>query len=196
MTLLPLFHRGVPAPSEAPWTLDGLGLPQVGLVVFGTPAPQGSKNGRAIKKDGEYTGKVAMHESSKKVKPWRDAVATIALHSVVPKGMRREDVPLLIGPIVADMVFTLRRPKVFPKNKPWDLRWLHKRPTTTPDLSKLARSTEDALTGVVWHDDSHVVAYRRLEKVYVGSTDPDALDQPGAVIRVWARPTPLQAVGA
>lgn len=173
------------APTDAPWGLDGLGAPPVAFLVYGTPAPQGSKNGRAIAKKGAdgkkvYTGRVAMHESSKKVKPWREAVAAIArLHAPAEP---------LVGPIVADMVFTLPRPKTFPKNKPWDLRWLHGRPTTTPDLSKLARSTEDALTGIVWHDDSHVVAYRRLEKVYVGSNDPDALTAPGALIRVWARP--------
>lgn len=192
---LPAFPRvgvGITAPVEVPWTLDGLGEPAAAFGVYGIPAPQGSKNGRAIARKGAdgkkvYTGKVAMQESSKKVKPWRQAVAAIA----------REHAPrhLLIGPIVADMVFTLPRPARFPKNKPWDTRWLHGRPTTTPDLSKLARSTEDALTGILWHDDSHVVAYRRLEKVYVGSTDPDALTSPGAVVRVWARPQ-LAAVGS
>jgi Holliday junction resolvase RusA-like endonuclease len=55
-----------------------------------------------------------------------------------------------------------------------------------PDLSKLIRSTEDALTDAgVWTDDARVVAYHQPRKVYAGSADPDALHTPGAVIRVW-----------
>jgi hypothetical protein len=45
-------------------------------------------------------------------------------------------------------------------------------------------STEDALTDAgVWEDDSRVVEYKRLAKVFPGE-DVDALDVPGAVIRI------------
>lgn len=175
--------RAVAAPTESPWTLERLGDPAVVLQVFGTPGPQGSKNGFAVSKKGKggqrvYTGKVAMTESSKKVKPWRDAVKAIAEATVLP-----EHRPLLDGPLVADLVLTLARPQR-PKHPVY--------PITYPDLSKLARSTEDALTGVAWADDARVIAYRRLDKVYVGSTDPDALPAPGALIRVWAVPAAVQ----
>jgi hypothetical protein len=40
------------------------------------------------------------------------------------------------------------------------------------------------MTGIVWKDDALVVEYGRLVKLYVGADDPDALDAPGAVIRV------------
>ncbi len=54
-----------------------------------------------------------------------------------------------------------------------------------PDLSKLARSTEDALTDAgVWVDDGLVTEYARLAKVYVGSGDPEATHIPGARIVV------------
>ena len=58
------------------------------------------------------------------------------------------------------------------------------RPATIPDLSKLARSTEDALkdAGVI-RDDSLIVEYRRLAKVYAGE-DPDALSTPGVLVRI------------
>ena len=91
------------------------------------------------------------------------------------------------GPLAVDMIFTLARPKSHYRTG----RNAHllrdsapARPTGAPDLSKLARATEDALTEAgVWKDDAAVVEYRRLAKVYPGS-DPDALDQPGALIRI------------
>lgn len=123
-----------------------------------------------------FTGKVAMVESSSaRVKAWRSAVAAIARDAAPPA--------LLAGALVVDFVLTMPRPQRFPVG---DLRRVHGRPAVTPDLSKLARSTEDALTGIVWADDALAVAYRRLEKVYVSDPrDPDALRAPGAVIRVW-----------
>lgn len=135
------------------------------VVVYGIAAPQGSKRGYV------RGGKVAMVESSAKVKPWRDDVraAALAVH----------DGPPLDGPLAALMVFTLRKPASAPKRR---RTW----PDRTPDLSKLARSTEDALTTAgTWADDARVVEYVRLAKVFPGE-DPDALDRPGAVIRVWS----------
>ena len=53
-----------------------------------------------------------------------------------------------------------------------------------PDLSKLARSTEDALSdaGLI-ADDARIVEYERLAKVFPGE-DPDALEAPGVLIVV------------
>lgn len=168
-------------PREVPWTLDVLGAPEVAFVVYGEPAPQGSKNARAIYKgrgiDRTFTGRVSVHESSKKVKPWRDRVAQVAAKAVTL------DHVLLDAPLVVDMVFTMPKGTSLPKWLDWHDR--------TPDLSKLTRSTEDALTGIVWKDDGRVTAYRRLEARFVGSDDPDTLDGPGALIRVWRVPDAL-----
>jgi Holliday junction resolvase RusA-like endonuclease len=109
-----------------------------------------------------------MIESSKKVKPWREAVVWAA---------REVGRAKFIGPVVAEMIFTVRKPKSAPKNR---RTW----PATKPDLSKLVRATEDALTDAgVWEDDGRVVEYTRQAKVYPGE-DRDALDVPGAVIRI------------
>jgi crossover junction endodeoxyribonuclease RusA len=57
-------------------------------------------------------------------------------------------------------------------------------PMSAPDLSKLARATEDALTDAgVWTDDARVSEYLRLAKVWCGS-DPGALPVPGVRIEV------------
>lgn len=161
--------------------------PAIEIVVYGTPAPQGSKNGFAIKKDGAYTGRVAMHESSKAVKPWRQDVKNAARDAI---NAHPGWVPL-DGPLTASMVFTVAhqpvsRPSWWPSGTAWSkkMRW---RPASMPDLSKLLRSTEDALTQAgVWKDDARVVSYRALDKHYVGDAAPDVLpDGTGAVIRVW-----------
>lgn len=156
--------------------------PLIVITAFGTPAPQGSKNARPIYKGrGEgkvFTGKVAQQESSAKVKPWRDAVRTAAVEATGPACARLGLVEweVLDGPLVAEFVFTLTRGKT--------VRREHH--TTYPDLSKLIRSTEDALTSAkIWADDARVIRFHDPRKVYVGAADPDALAEPGVVIRIW-----------
>lgn len=144
--------------------------PAISIVVYGAPAPQGSKR---------HVGKGIMVESSKKLKPWREAVRSEA--SAVHTG------PALDGALVADMVFTFARPKSHYRTG----RNAHllrddapPRPIGAPDLSKLARSTEDALEDAgTYVNDARITEYGRLLKVWAGE-DRDALDRPGAVIRV------------
>lgn len=132
--------------------------------VYGEAGPQGSKRFVGTSK----AGRGIMTESSAKVKPWREAVKWAAMQS----GARGLD-----GPLWVSMVFTIKKPKSAPKRK---RTW----PATKPDLSKLARSTEDALTDAgIWADDARVVEYLRLAKVYPGE-DRDALDRPGCVITI------------
>ncbi len=128
--------------------------------VIGTPGPQGSKR---------FVGRGVMIESSKKVKPWREAVVWAA----------REAAEKVLGPVICEMVFSLQRPKSEKKSVTV--------PAKKPDLSKLVRSTEDALTDAgAWEDDARVVGLANTRKVFAGGSDPDALDVPGAVIRIWS----------
>ena len=132
--------------------------------VYGLPGPMGSKRFVGLSK----SGKGLMIESSKAVKPWREAVKWAAIQS----GARGLD-----GPLWVSMVFTIKKPKSAPKRR---RTW----PATKPDLSKLARSTEDAISDSgVWADDARVVEYLRLAKVYPGE-DRDALDRPGCLITI------------
>lgn len=140
------------------------------IVVYGSPAPQGSKKFVGIAK---RTGRGILVESSKRVKPWRDDVKAAALEA-------RNGAPPLDGPLVVRMVFTLPKPSSAPKTRrTYAMR--------KPDLSKLARSTEDALTdsGLI-ADDARIVEYERLAKVFPGE-DADALEAPGVLIEVWPR---------
>ncbi len=136
------------------------------ITVRGNPKPQGSKRFVGLSK----AGRGILIESCKDVKNWREAVKWAAFEHC----MIREDP--IVGPVRVKMIFTLPKPKSAPKRRLW--------PDRKPDLSKLVRSTEDALTDAgVWEDDARIVSCD-AHKVYVG--DGCALDVPGAVIRIEA----------
>lgn len=133
--------------------------------VYGSPAPQGSKR---------HVGNGRMIESSKRVKPWRQDVKAAAEAYMAEHGLGTID-----GPLLVRMVFTVPKPMSAPKRR---RTW----PDKKPDVSKLARSTEDALSDAgLWRDDARVVDYGRLAKVFPGE-DPESLDRPGVRITVVA----------
>lgn len=140
------------------------------LIVYGRPAPQGSKSYKGMTK----AGRAILTESSKAVKPWRQDVKAAAEAYLSQPGCTP-----LAGPVMGAMVFTVKKPKSAPKTrKTW--------PATAPDLSKLLRATEDALTDAgIWEDDARAVEYTRMAKVYPGE-DRDALDRPGVRVRLWS----------
>lgn len=145
------------------------------LTVIGIPAPQGSKSFKGIR-----SGKAILVESSKRVKPWREAVVWAAreLHLAAP----------LEGPLAYEMIFTLPKPKSAPKKR---TTW----PSARPDISKIQRSTEDSLTDAgIWRDDSQVVfsiacktfpGQRGIFTVGAATLFSEPLDVPGAIIRIW-----------
>lgn len=124
------------------------------------PAPQGSKR---------HVGKGVLIEQSKRVKPWRQAVCDAI-------GTPPET---LDGPLAVQVVFTVSKPTTAPKN-----RVTYPATRSSGDLDKLLRSTFDALSdsGTI-ADDSRIIDVRAI-KVYPGEHR-EALDEPGAIIRVW-----------
>lgn len=147
--------------------------------VYGMPGPQGSKS---FKGRSKKTGKAILVESSAKVKPWREAVKSAAIEAREKLWMSApigESPCPLDGPIIVSMVFTLPKPMNAPKRK-------KTYPSRKPDLSKLARSTEDALTdaGLI-KDDARIIGYSRLWKVFPDE-DPEALSSPGVKITIEA----------
>ena len=113
--------------------------------VRGIPAPQGSKR---------HVGNGVLIESSKLVKPWREAVKWAALELLLPAHGGRP----LDGPLRASLIFTLARPVSAPKGRT--------HPDRKPDLDKLIRSTLDAITdaGLI-ADDARIVELR-ASKIY------------------------------
>lgn len=131
--------------------------------VIGTPAPQGSKR---------HVGGGRMVESSKKVKPWRTAIAAEALNHT-------------FGPwpyVGVAVVFRLKRPKSHYRTGRFadQLRAdAPQYPAKYPDLDKLCRSTLDGLkAGGAFEDDALVVALD-ARKVFADRSEA------GARIRVF-----------
>lgn len=130
---------------------------ELSFVVHGTPIPQGSMKGFAFRRK---TGKlgVAMTSDNPKTRPWKDSVKAAAIEAW-------DDRP-------TDDAVSLTIEFAF--MPPASNRHPHK--TTKPDIDKLARAVMDALTGVVYRDDSQVVAVSARKVFTFGS--------PGVTVRV------------
>ncbi len=132
------------------------------ITVYGLPAPQGSKR---------HVGNGVMIESSKKVKPWREAVVAATIEAMGGPAARR-----ISGPVEVRMAFTMPKPKSAPKSR---RTW----PQGRPDLSKLVRSTEDALTTAgAYEDDARIVRCVSM-KMFPGEGT-DSLPVPGVVVQI------------
>lgn len=132
----------------------------VEFFVQGFPKPGGSKRAFCNKK----TGKTWVKDMSDNA-DWKAAVRQEAL---------RHCSRLLEGPLYVRVTFFLMRPKGHHGKrglKPSAPDY----PTGKPDATKLWRSTEDALTGIAWKDDSQIVS-QHIFKRY-GTT-------PGAMIEI------------
>ena len=90
-------------------------------------------------------------DACKKSRDWKSSVAVVAAESFAAP---------LTGALSVTMTFCLPRPKNHygTGKSAGRLRMSAPRhPSIRPDVLKLARSTEDALTGIAWRDDSQIV---------------------------------------
>ena len=135
------------------------------------PAPQGSKT---------YMGHGVMVESCKQVKYWRSVVTGEAL-----KACKQ----MLLGQVHLDIEFVFSRPKSHYGSGRNAAKLKESAPvlhSNKPDLSKLIRSTEDALTNIAYKDDSQVCKISSLKRYA------DQGELPGAIITI--RPFDLKHV--
>lgn len=146
----PAKRRARPDAAPAPAIVDP--GPTLEFWVFGTPAPQGSKTQQASR-----TGKRYFRESSATtLKPWRHQVAQVAL---AERTAQRWE-PVFEGALRMDLVFVMPRTQAMGKRAP--------RPgdaAKKPDRLKLARAVEDALRGVLFADDSQIVAGQTRKRI-------------------------------
>lgn len=138
----------MPVASSSPASEPGTGW---AFHALGVPAPQGSKAAKGRTR----TGRIILAESSKRTAPWRATVTAAAVGAG----------PCLDGPLAVAMVLTVPRPR--------SARKADRIPPRMPDLSKLARAVEDAITDAgLWADDARIAAYCPLAKAYAGCTYP------------------------
>jgi crossover junction endodeoxyribonuclease RusA len=125
---------------------------ELDVFVPGSPAAQGSKAYKGHRVSGK-TGKLApvLAEQSRAVGPWRETVATFARQA-------RGPAPLLDCALVLRLEFILPRPVGTPRRStPPAVR--------RPDLDKMQRAVFDALSGVIFRDDSLVVDVHAVKRI-------------------------------
>lgn len=174
-----------------------LGPAVVSLRVYGEPKPAGSKvSGVAYRKgeDGrrvpvERNGKImtfTKDSSGQAGEGWRNAVAEAGAGVL-------GGAPLLSGPLYVEITFLLRRPQSHYGSGRNSERLKDSAPVypaKRPDSTKLLRAVEDALTNVLWLDDSQIVC-GGTEKVFAG---PD--EATGVEVRIWRLPDAISDLGA
>jgi crossover junction endodeoxyribonuclease RusA len=130
------------------------------FVVYGLPAPQGSK---------KSLGNGILVESSKAVRPWRTDCKHAALACLPPDW----DTTL---PMSLSVVFRFKRPAGhIGKRGVKPSAPQHCTSARAGDIDKLQRSTLDSLTGVVYDDDRQVVTVNASKRYCVGDEPQGAL---------------------
>lgn len=120
----------------------------VSFTVFGLSAPAGSKTSGVSK-----AGVRFVRDSNPRSAQWKTDVAQAA-------GKFMGEMPPLEGPLVLELDFYRPRPKSHFKADGYTLSATGRRmlyPTGRPDSTKLTRAVEDAMTGIVYRDDSQIV---------------------------------------
>lgn len=114
------------------------------FVIMGQPRPAGSKR--------HIGNGVVIDSSGEKGRNWRASIQAVAREQFTGE--------LLRGPLVVYMTFFAPRPKSHygsGRNSGRLKDDAPQYPTGRPDVLKLARAVEDALTGIVWADDGQIV---------------------------------------
>lgn len=147
----------------------------------GLPRPQGSM--KAFKH--KTTDKVIMtHSKGKELMQWRKLIAL-----EVKSGADPSLLLLSSGGYVVAMTFLFPRPQYhLASDGSVKERFTFALHRTKPDIDKLQRAVFDALTGIVWTDDSNVIGCTELMKSYGAS--------PGLIITIGHITEPQNATEA
>lgn len=128
--------------------------------VPGLPAPGGSKKGFPIKRANGTIG-VTLTDDAKRNAPWR---ASVSLEARIAMGGHEP----FDGPLELDVTFVMPRPRGHFGSGRNAERIKPSAPShhvVKPDRTKLLRALEDAMTMIVWRDDTQVVS-GTVSKVY------------------------------
>ena len=129
----------------------------VSFTVNGLAAPAGSKKGFYNAK----AKRVIITDASTRSRPWKAQVSDAATEAMDGRD-------LLVGPLLLEVTFWVPRPQghygsgrnagTVRASAPWA-------PIVKPDLLKLARAVEDAMSSIVYRDDAQVTS-EVLQKAY------------------------------
>jgi Holliday junction resolvase RusA-like endonuclease len=114
------------------------------FVVLGEPTPEGSTRAFYIK---ALDRTVTTHQNKKGLEAWRNRVATEAQRALEGKDWKCDGA----SAYSVNVDFVLSRPPSVPEH-----RRVH--PIVKPDIDKLVRAVNDALTSILFVDDCQVVS--------------------------------------
>lgn len=141
--------------------------------VYGHPETKG--NLRTVRFRDKHTGelRVLIREGNPSVRDWMNRVAEAArrVHTGVA----------CPGGVILAVEFVLPRPKSLPRKITHHIK--------RPDLSKLIRAVEDALIGVVYHDDSQII------ELHVSKRYNDDTESTFALVRIESAEPPAARPG-
>jgi len=156
------------------------------FTVNGNPRPQGSKRALPVGKPCPVCKRsrtVLVEHADAKLKRWRKDVTTAAREAW--GGRAPLDQPLILG-----ARFLFPRPPSHLKKSGGLRKGKPQTKQDAPDLSKLVRAVEDALTDAkVWTDDQRVVGYSTIAKDYTRDAHAIGVE---VVVQSW---DPLWEVG-
>lgn len=121
--------------------------------VYGKPQTAGSKRAFVIPAKEGKKARAIITDDNKHGGDWKRDVKRAALAAM------DDDAQLMMGPLRVRFAFRLERAKGHygsGKNSEVLKPSAPAYPTSKPDVLKLARCAEDALTGVVWGDDAQI----------------------------------------
>lgn len=125
------------------------------FAVTGTPQPKGSTRSFAIK-SGPRAGKIrTIADNDADLARWTDAVRAAALRSLGL--LEAEDATPTTGPVYLRLRFRFRRPASHYTARGQLTARAPRYHVQRPDRDKLERAVADALTGIVWRDDSQII---------------------------------------
>ena len=152
--------------------------PDLSFQVVGQAKTAGSKDPH-LHTDADGTVKLWVSDNSGDAgKAWRNTIGYAA--NAAMRGRERFE-----GPLYVEFTIVRKRgPGHFGqgRNAGKLLPSAPRYPATKPDAVKLARALEDALTGIVWGDDSRNCTVH-VEKVFAEPGEPT-----GAQVRIWELP--------
>lgn len=146
-------------------------MSELRFFVPGIPKTAGSKRAFINPK----TGRPIITDDNRKGKDWRASVQHFAR-----EGMQGRDP--MTGALEVHFEFVMPRPKGHYGKGRHAGRLLDsapRHPETRPDVLKMSRAVEDALTGIAWRDDAQIVE-ERLVKIYG--------EQPGVLVVIREMP--------
>ena len=120
------------------------------FTVYATPTPQGSMKGFVLPGKNGAKARAILTSDNSKLRPYRQEVTRSAMVAMSERGVPEPFADKHV-PVSITFDFYIAKPKSVSKKRTEHV--------VKPDLSKLIRSTEDAMTGVIYSDDAQIIAF-------------------------------------